>query len=170
MKTLSKQNMNEQKGFTLIELVVVIVILGILAVTAAPKFIDLQGDARGATLQGVKAAIETATAGVHAKSLIAGNDNIASGTETVSIAGATIEIGDGWQDASVDNFNDILDIDSTNEFTIEMHASDTTLIYIYPKGNSTDAADAVTNNCYVSYDESTSSNIKPVITVDVTGC
>ncbi len=35
--------MSKQKGFTLIELVVVIVILGILAVTAAPKFMNLQG-------------------------------------------------------------------------------------------------------------------------------
>ena len=42
MKTLQKQ-----AGFTLIELVVVIVILGILAATAAPKFIDLTGDAKG---------------------------------------------------------------------------------------------------------------------------
>ena len=38
--------MKRQQGFTLIELVVVIIILGILAVTAAPKFINLQGDAR----------------------------------------------------------------------------------------------------------------------------
>ena len=39
----------KQEGFTLIELIVVIVILGILAVTAAPKFIDLQG--KGACCQ-----------------------------------------------------------------------------------------------------------------------
>ena len=46
-----------QKGFTLIELVVVIIILGILAVTAAPKFINLQGDARVSALAGMKAAL-----------------------------------------------------------------------------------------------------------------
>lgn len=38
--------MNKQSGFTLIELVIVIIILGILSVTAIPKFLDLQGDAR----------------------------------------------------------------------------------------------------------------------------
>lgn len=46
--------MKQPQGFTLIELVVVIVILGILAVTAAPQFLNLQGDARRASLQGLK--------------------------------------------------------------------------------------------------------------------
>ncbi len=49
--------MKRQGGFTLIELVVVIVILGILAVTAAPRFLNLQDDAREATLEGLRGAI-----------------------------------------------------------------------------------------------------------------
>ncbi|CAH1524210.1 MSHA pilin protein MshA [Vibrio owensii] len=49
--------MKRQGGFTLIELVVVIVILGILAVTAAPRFLNLQDDARNATLEGLRGAI-----------------------------------------------------------------------------------------------------------------
>jgi MSHA pilin protein MshA len=54
--------MKASKGFTLIELVVVIVILGILSATALPKFIDLSGDAKGAALEGVAGAIESASA------------------------------------------------------------------------------------------------------------
>ncbi|MBO1255842.1 prepilin-type N-terminal cleavage/methylation domain-containing protein [Alteromonas sp. 5E99-2] len=64
--------MRKQTGFTLIELIIVIVILGILAVTAAPRFINLQGDARASTLQGVAAALQGGSQLVFAKAAING--------------------------------------------------------------------------------------------------
>nr|WP_276607069.1 type II secretion system protein [Vibrio genomosp. F6] len=68
----------KNKGFTLIELVVVIVILGILAVTAAPKFLNLQSDAKQAALEGMKGSLEGALGITYGKFAIAGLENEAS--------------------------------------------------------------------------------------------
>jgi prepilin-type N-terminal cleavage/methylation domain-containing protein len=53
---------NVQRGFTLIELVMVIVILGLLAAVAIPKFVDLGSEARGAAMAGVTGALSSASA------------------------------------------------------------------------------------------------------------
>lgn len=68
--------MRNNKGFTLIELVVVIVILGILAATAAPKFMDLQKDAKTSAIHGLQGAVKSAANMAYAKSIIQGSDKI----------------------------------------------------------------------------------------------
>jgi MSHA pilin protein MshB len=63
---------NKQKGFTIIELVVVILLLGILTATALPRFMDVTDDAHGAVVNAVEAGLRTSVALYHAE-WIAGN-------------------------------------------------------------------------------------------------
>ncbi len=63
----------QQKGFTLIELVMVIVILGILAAFALPKFADLSQNANISSIEGARGAVKSATGIAHAAFLAGGS-------------------------------------------------------------------------------------------------
>ena len=90
--------MKRQGGFTLIELVVVIVILGILAVTAAPRFLNLQDDARDSALDGLKGAMTGAAGITYGKAAIEGQEAAKDGA--ISIGSSTLGLTYGYPDAT----------------------------------------------------------------------
>jgi MSHA pilin protein MshA len=81
-----------QKGFSFIELVVVIVILGILAVTALPKFIDLSDDTEIAVFESLGATLISAANMAHLKQLSEG----ISPNDPVIISGVSINMTNGY--------------------------------------------------------------------------
>lgn len=82
----------QQSGFTLIELVLVIVILGILAATALPRFSDLSTQARVAALNGMAGNIRGASAIAHSTQLA----NATASNGTVSLDGVPITLTNGY--------------------------------------------------------------------------
>lgn len=168
--------MKKQQGFTLIELVVVIVILGILAVTAAPKFMNLQGDARHASLDGLRGAINGAAGIVYGKAAIAGQENSATPVsvgetdhqiQTVYGYPTATSAGIGAALSGVNGENgDFVAVTGTGDsdlkggsisFTFKNYASATSL-------------DTVPKKCYVTYQAPATSGATPTVTLDAKAC
>ncbi len=170
---MKKQN----SGFTLIELIVVIVILGILAVTAAPKFMNLQSDARKAALENLKGSIVNASQMVYGKAIVASKEKavkqyICHGSTAASNCTESstdaIEITYGYPAAEVNGILKAMDIDAVVASSGDVSSHDwayrykkwgsglTQVLIGFP--NATDripdhysSSDPQSSNCYLFY-------------------
>ena len=152
--------MKRQGGFTLIELVVVIVILGILAVTAAPKFLNLQSDARASSLQGLKGAMSGAAGIVYGKAAIEGKE---TSTTTVDVDG--VQAIHGYPTAAADGIGAaVVGLADDSEWEVVSAAATVPPTISYKFANNG------TDTCIVTYTEATSGAAPAISAASATNC
>ena len=151
-------NTSRNRGFTLIELVVVITILGILAAFAVPKFIALDGQARVATVQGLAGSVRSAA------SLARGLAMATGASASVSMEGSTVNLVNSYPDSSLTGIAAALNL-SPGDFTFAAGPTAATGPAKWTKNGAATPA-----NCSVSYTPPAAAGAAPVITVDVSVC
>jgi MSHA pilin protein MshA len=139
----------KEKGFTLIELVMVIVILGILAAFALPRFADFSGDAKDATIRGAIGSVRSAAQITHAAYLADGTS-----PSSVSLDSTSINLSaNGYPLAAPSATENGIETAAqlSDEFSTSATAGATTADYTFT-GQDTDST---SSDCGFSYDQTT---------------
>jgi MSHA pilin protein MshA len=154
-------NAARTRGFTLIELVVVITILGILAAFAVPKFIALDGQARAATVQGLAGSVRSAAALARGLAMATG------ATASVTMEGTTVNLVNNYPDSGLTGIAGSVNSNNgaSGDFTFTAGPTAATGPATWTKNGAPTPA-----NCVVNYTPPAAAGAAPVVTTDVTGC
>ncbi len=165
------------KGFTLIELIIVIVILGILSIVAAPRFIDVTSDANVAVLKTMGSAVDSAATLVYAKATIQGLNGSATGNVDLDGDGiADIQTTYGFPSSTRSaGITEAMDDSFETEWTWSTSAGDagfylTTASLGGRSGSYVDQAHITPTNCYLIYNRPANTGAKPIIEYITSGC
>jgi len=160
----------QQAGFTLIEMVAVIVLLGILAVTALPRFINLQEDARAGILEGIKASAQGADTQIFAKALM--QSKTAATGDTVSVEGTDYDVIYGHIAATALTDLVIIDGDGFGAggfWTADSDDLDDTAVTTATTAGSV-AFFGYSSSCYVSFTKSGATTSLPALGLSTSDC
>jgi MSHA pilin protein MshA len=155
------QHRARQAGFTLVELVIVILILGILSAVALPRFINLGGDARKAKAEGIFGAVRSAMQITRAGSLVRGTS--ADATSTLAVDGTNVDMVYGYPAATAAGIVAAAGLSTSNDkVTLDTSTAGTVVIQVNGA--------AALANCSITYVAATGATTAATASVDVSNC
>jgi len=167
-----------QAGFSLLELIIVVTLIGILSAVALPKYLEMGSSANIAVLQGMKSSLEDAAGFTYNKSVLAGNDSKLSGVVSIHSAHPLDDNSDsnpfavatryGYPQGTWAEINKISELDKQQWHYSELQATraqqPAAVVLWTAQGSGS------VSSCNIRYQGAIEEGYRPQITINETGC